>query len=140
MPQQTQPRPQTGVSIAVFGPLGVLLVKRGKPPFAGYWSLPGGSQEFGELLEDAARRELAEETGLIADGLEFLTFVEPMAKDGEGNVLSHFVLAVFASRNFKGNAIAGDDAADVLWCPVSGLDALELTPGTAELLRRIAMV
>ncbi len=140
MQKHTTPRPYTGVSVAVFGPQGVLLAKRGKPPFQGYWSLPGGSQEYGELLEDAARRELHEETGLVAQKLAFAQIVEPMAMNDAGEIVSHFVLAVFVCREFSGAAVAGDDAAEIRWAKLTDLDALQTTPGTAELIKRLHML
>jgi ADP-ribose pyrophosphatase YjhB (NUDIX family) len=130
--------PRTGVSIAVFGPMGVLLVRRGKAPFKGHWSLPGGSQEFGETLEAAARRELHEETGLNAASLTLERIVEPMARAANGEISSHFVLAVFSCREFSGNAAAADDAEALQWLAPASLDGLQMTPGTAALVAEIA--
>lgn len=132
-------RPVTGVSIAVFRGGEVLLAQRGREPFAGYWSLPGGSQEMGETLEEAARRELLEETGLVAGPLAFARFVEPMARDADGRIVRHFVLAVFVCRSFSGEAVAGDDAAAVAWTPLAGLDDAVMTPGTAAIVRALAV-
>lgn len=129
----------TGVSIAVFRGGEVLLVQRGRQPFAGYWSLPGGSQELGETLEEAARRELQEETGLSAGPLAFARFVEPMARDADGKVLRHFVLGIFVCRSFSGEAVAGDDAAAAAWIPVDALDDQAMTPGTAAIVRALAV-
>lgn len=131
-------RPSTGVSIAVFEGANVLLVRRGKEPFAGFWSLPGGSQEAGETMAEAAARELREETGLIAASLQFAELFEPMVRDQAGKVLRHFVLGVFACRDFMGEARAGSDALDAGWHPVSQVHELQMTPGTAEIIVRIA--
>jgi ADP-ribose pyrophosphatase YjhB (NUDIX family) len=131
-------RPITGVSIAVFEGGKVLLVRRGKEPFAGFWSLPGGSQETGETMAEAAARELREETGLIAASLQFAELFEPMVRDQAGKVLRHFVLGVFACRDFMGVARAGSDALDAGWHFVSQVHELQMTPGTAEIIVRIA--
>ncbi len=118
----------------------VLLVRRSREPYAGSWSLPGGGQEIGETMEEAARRELAEETGLAATRLEFAEIFEPMLRDGNGRVERHFVLGVFVCERFDGEAVAGDDAAAVAWHPMSLLDDIALTPGTADVIRRIALL
>ena len=57
-------RPICGVGIVVFHLQKVLLIRRGKPPRQGEWSIPGGKQKLGETLQQAARREVEEETGL----------------------------------------------------------------------------
>ena len=125
-------RPVTGVSVALFDADKVLIVQRGKEPYKGYWSLPGGAQEWGETLEEAAHRELGEETGLKASRLHFIEFVEPMARDGNGSVLRHFVLALFAGSGHRGKLQAADDATAARWAAIGELAALTMTPGTAE--------
>jgi 8-oxo-dGTP diphosphatase len=131
-------RPSTGVSIAVFDGESVLLVRRGKEPFAGFWSLPGGSQEAGETMAQAAVRELREETGLVAGSVRFAEIFEPMVRDQSGMVLRHFVLGVFTCREFTGEVRAGSDALNAGWHCVAQLQGLQMTPGTAEIIARIA--
>ena len=129
-------RPQTGVSIAIFRANRVLLVQRAKGPFEGLWSLPGGSQEAGETMEIAARRELFEETGLKAGDLTFVELFEPILRDDDGRLTGHFVLGVHAGIEAEGEAVAGDDAAAVRWAGLDELDAIEMTPGAAAVIRR----
>lgn len=129
-------QPRTGVSVAIFRQDRVLLVRRGRGLYAGYWSLPGGSQEPGETLEAAARRELVEETGLSAGPLAFVEFHEPMLRNGDGGLEAHFVLAVYAGVIAEGVARAGDDAAAVRWAGLDELAAIRLTPHAAEIIRR----
>jgi 8-oxo-dGTP diphosphatase len=131
-------RPRTGVSVLVLRAREALLVRRAHEPYAGCWSLPGGSQELGETLEAAARRELAEETGLIATKLVFAEIVEPIIRAGDGTVLRHFVLALFKCNAFEGEPIAGDDASALGWFGFDAMDVLEMTPGTAALIKRLA--
>lgn len=129
-------RPSTGVSVAVFNDNAVLLTLRGKVPYKGYWSLPGGTQEFGETMEDAARRELTEETSLIAETLQFVELFEPISRDDKGSAIVHFVLGVYACTRFTGKALAGDDAEAVQWCALDKLDAVKITPGTLAAIIR----
>lgn len=126
--------PRTGASIAVRNGNTVLLVKRGKEPFKGYWAFPGGAQEFGEMLEDAARRELAEETGLIAHALVFLGFADRIARNEDGEVTHHHVLARFLCEAFEGTARAGDDAAELRWVTLEEAAKLETVPQLLELI------
>ena len=101
-------KPLLGVSVCLSNDKGILLVQRGKTPFLGLWSLPGGSVEFGETLLAAARRELVEETGLAVADLTFVTFHEAISDN------SHVVIAVFAGKlSDDAKPRAGDDAAAV---------------------------
>jgi len=92
----------------------VLLIRRGKAPRKGQWSIPGGRMEFGETLHAAALRELAEETGVIAQILglvEVFDSLEPAAD-------WHGVLVDYAARWVSGEPVAGDDAAEACFLPV----------------------
>ena len=77
-------RPIVGIGIVVIKDDTVLLVRRGKPPNIGAWTLPGGAQEVGETAEEAARRELLEETGLEVDTLHFAATVDNIRRDETG--------------------------------------------------------
>ena len=118
----------------------VLLIRRGAEPFAGFWALPGGFVDEGERPQDAARRELAEETGLVWDGLltQVGTFGDP-GRDPRGWT----VAAVYAAQ-LPGEppAVAGgDDAAEAAWFPVDALPlplAFDHESVVAAALARIA--
>ncbi|MFZ1815665.1 MAG: NUDIX hydrolase [Rhizobiaceae bacterium] len=128
--------PKTGVSVALFRGASVLLIQRGKEPFRGVWSLPGGAQNAGETVGEAAQRELREETGLTASQLMFVEIVEPIRRDDSGKVAAHFVLAVHAGFSAAGEAMAGDDADGVQWVRLDQLSQLQLTPSTEEVIQR----
>ena len=107
----------------------LLLIRRGHPPGAGLWSLPGGRVEAGESDHDAVIREVGEETGLSVVPGAFLGAVERPAPGG----------AVFDIRDYAavvtgGRLAAGDDAADAAWVTPAGLASLPVTPGLAEAL------
>ncbi|MBI5242728.1 MAG: NUDIX hydrolase [Elusimicrobia bacterium] len=95
--------------------LKVLLVRRGVPPFAGRWAIPGGFLKENEGLEEAAKRELREETGVSAVYLEQLyTFGDP-GRDPRGRVLSVGYMALLRPGEGAGVPTAGGDAAEAAW-------------------------
>lgn len=91
----------------------VLLIKRGTPPRLGQWSVPGGRLEWGETLQDAALRELKEETGVDAELLGLIDVIDGVfpARPG-GEITRHYVLIDYAARWTGGEPVAGDDAAE----------------------------
>lgn len=104
-----------GVGVVVRHEGKVLLIRRAKPPRAGQWSLPGGRQHLGETLEEAARREVLEESGLTLQTCRLLTVVDLIERDTAGRVVWHYALIDFVADATDGHAIAGDDAAEAAW-------------------------
>jgi ADP-ribose pyrophosphatase YjhB (NUDIX family) len=125
-------RPLVGIGVIVLrqdpDTVRVLLVKRGKPPAQGAWSLPGGAQRLGETMEQAARRELAEETGLTVGTLHLAAAVDSIHRDGEGGVQYHYTIVDFAALHVSGEATAGGDAAAVLWAREADFTGMDLWP------------
>jgi 8-oxo-dGTP diphosphatase len=94
----------------------VLLIQRGRVPFKGQWSIPGGKVEHGERLEDAVRREVMEETGIACQVLGLIGVFEAMPRrEGE----PHFVMADYACRWVSGEPLAADDAMDAAFMPLA---------------------
>lgn len=109
----------------------MLLVQRGKEPWYGVWSLPGGAVEFGETARGAALRELMEETGITADLVRLVDIDDAMMRDKSGAVVRHYVIACYTGYWRAGEAQARDDALAVRWAALGELETLAMTPGTA---------
>lgn len=119
-------RPLVGIGIVLLKPGFVLLVKRGKAPAAGTWSLPGGAQEVGEPAETTARRELMEETGLAVGGLSLVCHVDSIHRDAAGVVQYHYTILDFTGVWIGGEPVAGSDVTAAEFAPLDGLDAYDL--------------
>jgi 8-oxo-dGTP diphosphatase len=119
-------QPLVGIGIVLLRGDEVLLVKRGKPPAMGAWSLPGGGQELGETAQAGARRELLEETGVTAGPLTLIAHVDSIHRDAGGRVEYHYTILDFGAEWVGGEAVAGDDVSDVAWVRLDDLDRYEL--------------
>lgn len=109
----------------------VLLIRRGKPPRMGEWSLPGGRIEPGERAVEAALRELAEETGVQADILGLLDVVDGVFPEAG----RHYVLIDYLAVWRSGEPVAGDDALEAAFHPVAGVEKLVNWDETVRVIR-----
>lgn len=119
-------RPIVGIGIVVIKEDSVLLVRRGKPPNVGAWTLPGGAQELGETTEQAGRRELLEETGLEVDTLHFAATVDNIRRDADGRIRFHYTIIDFAARWVSGEPVAATDVSEATWAKLDALDEYDL--------------
>ena len=117
----------------------ILLVRRGRGPAAGEWSVPGGRVEHGETLHEAVVREVGEETGLEVVVTGFLGWVERIADEPDGY---HFVIMDFAVDPLEPEAapVAGDDAAEAAWVPLHELSGVRLVAGLLDFLEDTGVV
>lgn len=129
--------PLVGVGCLVVDDQGrVLLVKRGQEPGKGLWSIPGGLLRVGERLEQAAMREVQEETGIRIQIEELLGVFECIERDEQGRVRFHYVLIDYLARPVGGVLRPGSDALDARFFVAEEALRLSLTRSTRKLLER----
>jgi 8-oxo-dGTP diphosphatase len=114
----------------------VLLVKRGRAPAKGIWSIPGGAVETGETLHEALVREIMEETGVEIQVGPLVEIVERILPDEEGRVEYHYVILDYLCFAYPQAPRAGSDAAEAVWVPFEDLSQAGLTPDTEAVVRR----
>lgn len=116
--------PVVAVGVVLLDGDRVLLVRRGRPPLQGQWTIPGGGVEVGETLRDAALRELQEETGLSADIGPIVEVVERITPGAEpARPRYHYVIIDFLGTAPVGALRAASDAAEARWAPLAELSA-----------------
>lgn len=128
-------RPIVGIGVVVWRDDKVLLVRRGKPPRKGQWSLPGGAQKVGETINEAAVREVREETGLRVDVLGLVDAVDSIERDPDGRVRYHYTLVDVCALSKEGDLMAGGDAEDVAWMGLGELADLGLWTETTRIIQ-----
>ncbi len=133
-PREYPPRPLIGVGVVVWHDQRVLLIRRGKPPRVGQWSLPGGAQKLGETVAEAARREVFEETGLSVEVGGVLAVVDLIERDGE-RVRYHYTLIDFGAEAPGVELRPGGDAADARWFSLDEIERLGLWSETLRIIR-----
>lgn len=129
-------RPLVGVGGVVVEEGKVVLVRRGREPLRGEWSLPGGLVETGEELEQALRREILEETGLKVRVGERVEVLERIHRDEQGRVQFHYVLVDYLCRVESGRLAAASDASEARWVERSALGAFHLRPETVRVIEK----
>ncbi len=128
--------PLVGVGAIIIEDSRVLLVKRAHPPLQAQWSIPGGVLEVGELVREAAIREVREETGLSVEPGELLGVYDRILRNPEQRVQYHYVLIDFLCHRVGGKLLAADDAAEVRWFAAEQLPSLSLAEDTLEVIQK----
>ena len=148
------PRPVVGVGMVIFvsdrdraaigyrtdvpSPAGVVLVKRKYEPLAGEWSLPGGAQEIGETLEEAAAREAFEETGLAIDVGPIVEVFDRIVRDRDGRIEYHYVLIDYFCRPRGGRLQPGSDVSETIIADPAALGPYALTGKAIAVISKAA--
>ena len=128
----TQAQPIAGIGAIVIHANQVLLVKRANPPKQGLWCIPGGKIEFGETLQQAAEREIKEETGItIKAGAPIYVF--DLIEAGR----FHYIIVDLLAEYVSGSPASGDDASDAGWFSLDNIDLPHIDAETKALLHNI---
>ena len=135
MQREYPQQPLVGVGAIIIEDDRVLLIKRGKPPLLGEWSIPGGMLELGETLRQGAEREALEETGLVVRATELLGVFDRIVRDDNKRTLYHYVLIDFLCTKISGNVQAAGDAADACWYTKPEVESLALPEDTKKIIQ-----
>ena len=143
MAREYPDRPVVGVGGVVIENGRALLIKRGSEPLLGQWSIPGGTLELGESLQQGVARELLEETGLEVQVLDMIEafdriFMDPAAANEEGRSRPkyHYVIVDYLCERLTGEAQAGSDVTDIAYATEEELEKFHLTSTATRVLRR----
>jgi 8-oxo-dGTP diphosphatase len=115
----------------------VLLVRRGQPPSEGLWAIPGGRVELGETLQEAAEREIKEETGLTIRARNPIYTFDFILRDEAGHVRFHYVIVDLLADYVSGLVQPGDDAREARWVTPGELEGLPVNRTTLEVLGKV---
>lgn len=126
--------PRVAVGAVIFKDEKVLMVLRGKPPAENKWSIPGGCVELGETLQEAAKRETIEETGIVILANEPVYTFDVIERDENGHVRFHYVIVDLAADYVSGEPRPGDDALDVSWISPEDMNNYNVSAATRKLL------
>lgn len=125
-----------GVGVVVLRGDDVLLIKRGKPPRIGEWSLPGGLQELGETAAEAACREILEETGVSIALGPVLDIIDVIRRDDAARVETHYTLIDYMAEWRAGLPVAGDDAMHAEFVPLADVPRLGMWDETVRIIQK----
>ena len=123
------PRPAVTADCIVFSRYPkpqVLLIRRGNEPFKGEWAFPGGFLNMDETVQECARRELEEETGLVVQDIHLVGVYSRPRRDPRGHTVTPAFLSIM---DYPLDVCGGDDAAQAQWFPLNQLPVLAFDHG-----------
>ena len=123
------PRPAVTADCIVFSRYPkpqVLLIRRGNEPFKGEWAFPGGFLNMDETVQECARRELEEETGLVVQDIPLVGVYSRLGRDPRGHTVTPAFLSIM---DYPLDVCGGDDAAQAQWFPLNQLPVLAFDHG-----------
>lgn len=129
-------RPIVAVGAIVVKAGKVLLVRRGREPSRGLWSVPGGAVKAGEGLREAVAREVKEECGIDVKVEEIVEVVDRIHTDRNGRVRYHYVIIDFLASRRGGRLKAASDISGALWVDPRTMGDLPLTEGLARVVKK----
>lgn len=127
-------RPLFGVGAVIVDRGRVALVRRGKHPKKGAWSIPGGLVKLGEPIAEAVAREALEETGLDVEPQDLVELGEGIYPDDRGEIRYHYVIADYLCLVVSGELKAGSDALEAVWVAQRDLHRYSLDPLTIQVI------
>ncbi len=127
--------PRIGVGAVVFRENRVLLVKRNQPPGEGLWAIPGGRLDLGETMQEAAEREVMEETGVIIRARNPVYTFDLIERDDRGRIRFHYVIVDLLADYISGEPNPRSDASEARWIDLKELDELPLSKSTRTFLK-----
>jgi 8-oxo-dGTP diphosphatase len=143
MAREYPERPVVGIGGVIIEDGRALLIKRGSEPLRGHWSIPGGTLEIGESLQQGVARELLEETNLevrVLDVVEVFDRIFPAEPLLHQNVIRgprfHYVIVDYLCERVSGAPRAGSDVTDVTFAREDELDQFHLTETATRVLRK----
>jgi 8-oxo-dGTP diphosphatase len=143
MAREYPDRPVVGVGGVVIEDGRTILIRRGSEPMKGHWSIPGGTLELGESLQQGVARELLEETGLMVRVLDLIEVFDRVYRDDREPHHAapqppkfHFVIVDYLCERISGEARAGSDVTDVAYAMEAELEKYQLTETATRILKK----
>lgn len=129
-------RPICGVGAIIKQGEQVLLIRRGKAPRLGEWSIPGGAVELGETLHEAIRREVREECGIEIEIERVADAIDIIQRDSEGRIQYHYAIVDFVATFLSGEPRPSSDVTEAVWVAAGELAKYPMNPQTRAVIEK----